>query len=223
MASYFQDPTANTQMNRWNEGWAKDGPKCPAFFNRQIVPDEEVAAREGRPMFKEVDFIKKFTPGDPTNIVHREVWPNDLEEYPQEWARYKAGVTQTANGTPLEAWPMIDRGRVEELKAIPGAPVHTVEQLAEMTDGILQRFMGLRKFRDLARDWLRTAKEGAPVAELRAELDKRDQQLEELRRQLEESRAEFREQMAALKAERDERAPDREPPPATSSRRGRAA
>jgi hypothetical protein len=59
--------------------------------------------------------------------------------------------------------------------------VRTVENLAEMNDGVLQKFMGGQALRQRARDFLAAAKDAAPLSQLRAELEKRDAEIEALK------------------------------------------
>jgi hypothetical protein len=214
----FEDPQARRQMEGWNEAWARDG-KCRVMFHKQLVLDERRTSGyteekeilnddgsvriekkrfpgEGRPIYKEVDFVKKFTPGDPTNIVDREVWPIDREEYPNEWAAYLAGKDQGVSGTPLEMLPGITAARIEEFKHFPGAPIRTIEDLAGLADVHAQKFLGFNEDRQRARDWLSMAQRAAPVTEMRQELAERDariksqaEQMQELQKQVSEMKA----------------------------------
>jgi hypothetical protein len=55
-------------------------------------------------------------------------------------------------GTPLEKWPNITRAQIKELKYVE---CHTVEQLAQMSDGNLMKMgAGFRPLRESALKWL---------------------------------------------------------------------
>lgn len=202
----FIDPQAQAQMQGWNQAWAQDG-KCRVHFYKRSVLDERETfgfteerevqnddgsvriekkrfAGKGRPIYKEAVYIKKFTPGDPTNIIDREKWPADEDEFPHEWARYLAGDTEGISGTPIEMLPGLPPPRIEELKHLPGAPVRTIEELAAMSDGVLQRFTGLQADRQRARDWVEVSQKQAPLAEARAIAAEKQKEIDELKERL---------------------------------------
>lgn len=151
-------------------------------FHNRSVPDVEATARDGRPRFKEVPYIEKIVAGDPKNIVHRPANPLDEQAHPGAWEAYKKGV-ETVDGTPLKEWPGITRSQVDELAAFK---VHTVEQLAGVSDANLKNIGPLLAMRQRARDYLERSKAEAPVANLQAQLDALKLQNAELMKRLEE-------------------------------------
>jgi hypothetical protein len=205
MASYVSDPSASSQAEGWNNGWAREQ-KCRVQFHQMTVLDEReswgwVEEREvlnddgsvriekkrfpgkGRPVFKTIDYIKKFVPGDATNIVDREVRPEDLEEFSREWEAYQKNQSQDTLGTPLEMLPGLSPARIEEFKAFPKAPVRTVEELAGLSDVYVQGFQCSAE-RDRARTWLLAMEKQAPMAALEAEVAKKDAELAQVRDRL---------------------------------------
>lgn len=150
-------------------------------FSRNAVPDQEASEREGRPIYKEVDWIVIRVPGS-RDTVERKVRESDKMRFPKQWAAFQAGKSQEAVvGTPLSAWPGVTRAQVEEF-AFFG--VKTVEQLAEMPDQHLQKFMGGQALRQRAKDFIAAAKDAAPLAQLRSEVEKRDADIEALKAQV---------------------------------------
>lgn len=211
----FVDPTAQSQMLAWQDSWSRDGEgRLGAQFHVLAVEDPQASLREGRPIYVDVAYCKIFTPGDPTNVVDRAATEEDKLRFKTQWERFQAGLVQDALGTPLEEWSVLPRHMVEELKNLPLAPVRTVEALAEMGDGVIQRFVGLKQYRERARDWIKAAKADAPLAALRAEVEAREAKLAEVQAQREIDKAahetelaQLQQRLAALeeKAEKPER------------------
>ena len=150
-------------------------------FSGKAVPDEKATLEAGSPKFRDVDWITIIVPGS-RDDVQRPVREHDKSRFPRQWAAYAQGKNQDASvGTPLSMWPAVTRSQAEELGYF-GAK--TVEQLAGMADSNLQKFMGGTALRQRARDFLAAAKGEAPMAEMRAELTKRDEELAILKAQV---------------------------------------
>lgn len=170
----------------------------------------------GRPEFDNVPYIEIAVPGDKFNVVRRPVAfcfgparfddakavaapcrkPDrpedcDVHRFADEWARYKAGEQEQTEGIPLKMWAAIDPASVKELAHFN---VFTVEQLAAVPDSAA----GARFFahRERAKKYLEDAEKASRVANVRAELDKRDARLKEL----EEQNAKMQEQLSQLVA-----------------------
>lgn len=150
-------------------------------FSRNAIPDQAASDQEGRPIFKEVDWVTIRVPGS-RDTVERKVRDSDKIRFPKQWAAFQNGKTQEGVvGTPLTAWPGLTRAQCEEF-AFFG--VKTVEQLAEMPDQHLQKFMGGNGIRQRARDFIAAAKDAAPLAQLRSEVEKRDADIQALQAQV---------------------------------------
>ena len=143
--------------------------------------DMGATAREGRPIFQDVDYVEIAAPGDKDSVIIRPAFEADKARFPRHYAAYKDRNEEHLEGTPLSAWPMVTRAQVEELAFFN---VKSVEQLANMSDGDAQKFMGIQKLQKLARAFLKDAKDKAPLAELQAELDERDTKISGLENQL---------------------------------------
>ena len=137
----------------------------------------------GRPVFEMAEYIKIMVPGDATSIVFRPVRPGDIERFPKHYESFKLGQTQV-QGTPLKGWPHITPAQVDELAFFK---VQTVEQLAAISDGNCQRYLGLSELRKKAQDYLEQLKSEAPMQKVQAELHKRDETIEALMQQLAEA------------------------------------
>lgn len=164
------------------EGRTK-GPR--ASFYMGSIEDAVASEKAARPMFKDVPFVKIFTPGDKDNIINQPAWVDERnpnahnKRFPMEWAAFKSGVqSEYGTGTPLKEWTAISRSQVETLVFMK---VFTVEDLASVSDGNLQALgAGYLALRQKAQAYLADAQKGATKASLKAELDKRDVQIAEL-------------------------------------------
>ena len=155
-------------------------------FYVKAVQDKVATAKEGRPIFKDVEYVEIRTPGcrDP---IARPAKPHDLERFPRHYEAFKNRTSQEVNdGTPLSEWPLIPRSQVEELAFFN---VKTVEQLVAIPDSSAAKFMGINTLKAKAKSWLEASKEAAKASELKTELDKRDKELAELRAMVEELKA----------------------------------
>jgi hypothetical protein len=94
----------------------------------------------------------------------------DIHRFPDEWARYLAGLAEQMDGTPLKTWAALDPATIEELHYYK---VFTVEQLANLSDTNAKKFFQLR---EQAQKYLDNAKKGAPSLQMRSELDALERQ-----------------------------------------------
>ena len=148
------------------------------FFEKP-VPDQAATKEEGRPMFKDVEFIEIRTPGN-RDAVCRPARQRDIDRFPKHYEAYKDRIsTDHLEGTPLSEWAPMARSRVEELAF---HNVKTVEQLAGMPDSNVSQFMGMNVMKQKAQQWLQQAQDGKASAELHSELEKRDGEIAELKK-----------------------------------------
>lgn len=151
--------------------------KLPVRFYMGAVPDDAETARQGRPMFRDVECIQIFNSKD--NVIDRPVRDTDKKRWPGAYNAWKqSGDGEPgAVGTRLEHWPQMSRAQVEEYRYFK---VFTVEQLAAMPDSTVQKIMGASKLKQLAQLYVEAAKGEAPFQRLQAEIEKRDGQIAEL-------------------------------------------
>lgn len=153
--------------------------KLLVLFYRDTVKNEAKSTESGRPIFDEIDLVKIITPGSRDSFVG-DATEQYQQRFPAQWARYKAGRDQGhGSGTPLNMLPWLGIGQIAEFNAVG---CHTVEQLVGMADSVSQKFMGHLAVKQRAQAYLDAAKESAPTLRLQAELQKRDDTIEELRK-----------------------------------------
>lgn len=160
--------------------------QCFVQFFKHPVKDEAASLEAGRPVFKDTDYVRIMTPGDKTSMPERPVREQDRQEYRRAWQAYQQNQSAPMEGTPLKEWPGITRAQVEELAYFN---VHTVEQLASISDGNAQNMGPVLALRQRARDYIERAKSEAPAQALRAQLDEANSQRDAMKRQLDEMSA----------------------------------
>ena len=143
-------------------------------FYMHPLQDAAQTLAKGRPIFKETEYVRIMVPGDKASVVERPVRLGffetaDDQRFAAEYARFKQNKDQDFSGTPLSEWPPLTRSQVKEMEYFN---VRTVEQLAEMSDTHMQKFMGLQSLRDLARRFMQHAEGVAPLTKMQAALDK---------------------------------------------------
>ena len=176
IAEFNTDDFQSSHQSKMDEGL------LVKFFIK-ARPDQGATAREGRPMFKDVEYIDIRVPGDRGGGVCRPARGRDVDRFPRHYEAFKSRVSNEdlVEGTLLSEWPLIGRSQVEELSF---AHVKTVEQLIAMPDSNAQQFMGMNVLRAKAKEWLELASEAAAKSELKAELSKRDDDIAELKAQV---------------------------------------
>lgn len=184
---------------------SKDDERLRVTFDMYPSLDQEASAQQGRPIYKDELYVTIIVPGE-RDIVHRKAWEKDFARFPQQLAAFRNKANQDAAvGTPLKLMTWLTIGQVKELEYFNCV---TVEQLANMPDSTASRFMGIQKLKQLAKDYLQAAKETAPLTAMRAELDKRDNELETANRNLAEQAERIKaleEGLKKLNLKKDER------------------
>jgi hypothetical protein len=85
------------------------------------------------------------------------------------------------SGTPLEAWPLVNRGQVEELKFFG---ITTVEQLADLSDSHAGKWAGVVTLKQKAKSFLAAAEGVQDTTRLERALEVRDNEISALRGQI---------------------------------------
>lgn len=168
----------NARQNRY-----KGDDKLYVRFYMSPTHDPEASKTEGRPIFREIEWVHIQVPGDRNNIIQRPANDMDRGRFADRYAKFKANAQEAADGTALEHWPRVTRAQVEELKYFG---CRTVEQLANMSDGNAAKFPGIGMLRTWARDYMEEAKAGAASSKLRGELESRDNEIAALKKAVEE-------------------------------------
>jgi hypothetical protein len=128
-------------------------------FYYETRPDKAKTEEEGRPVFKEVEYVDIRVVGKKNGAV----------------CRPAQRIKEPEVGTPLSEWPPIGRSTVETLSF---SNIKTVEQLAEMSDSVASQIMGGFGFKEKAKAFLEYTKETKKVTDAAA-LEKKNEELQE--------------------------------------------
>ena len=145
--------------------------------------NELLSTQEGRPIYEDREYIEITVPGNRDMVVCRPISDIERERFPRHYAAFRNKAAQPNDGTPLNIWPALTKAQVEEMKFFN---VHTVEQLAGMSDEQSQKFMGIQNLRTRARAFLEESGKSAAAEKLSSELAKRDEEISALKAQMEE-------------------------------------
>ncbi len=141
--------------------------------------DKERSLEEGRPIFKDVEYIDIKIPGNKNSGACRPATKRDKQRFPDHYRAFKNRTENDVDvGTPLTEWPPCSRSRAEELAYFH---VKTVEQLANMADSQVGNFMGLYKLKQQAIDFLEATKANKPIFELSEKNRKLEEEVQELK------------------------------------------
>jgi len=150
-------------------------------FFMEAVEFKAESEKEGRPVFREIPYVRIQTPGDRNNVL--EVKANDhyKQKFSREWRAFQENQTEPVSGTLLKEWPQITKSQVKEAEHFG---IKTVEQLASVNDNALQRLgMGWMALRNAARTYLDLASGTAAQAAQAAENDRLRGEIEALKAQ----------------------------------------
>lgn len=137
----------------------------------------EASKEAGRPIFKDIEYIKVMAVGDTTTMIDRPVTGRDRQRFHAQYEAFLAGKGDEQEGTPLAEWGVIPRSTAEELKYFK---LFTVEQLAAISDVHLQKFPGGHALKRKAIAFVEAAQGNAPFAKMEAELKERDDKIAQL-------------------------------------------
>ena len=83
------------------------------FFN--AYNENRIKSLEaGRAIFDEIPSISIQWPGGDETV--RKIEPQDIQEYPEKYAAFKAGEEPIESGTPLKEWPLMNGSTLRELQ-----------------------------------------------------------------------------------------------------------
>lgn len=150
------------------------------FFNA-YNENREKSFAAGRAIFDEIPSISIQYPGGDETV--RRIEPQDIQEYPELYAAFKAGNEPVVSGTPLAEWPLMNGATLRELQHLG---FKTVEQLAEAHDELRRKLGPTGRFIKMAKDWIDAANSSQyQVTTLKQQLERAETQTAKLREQVE--------------------------------------
>lgn len=166
-------PTPNDPTPFTPQGAVEADKSLLVKFYLKPRADKAATSLHGRPVFKDVEYIDIRVPGS-RNGAARPATDRDKMRFAEHYRMFKERIEAPLEGTPLVEWPPISRSQVEQLAFLH---VKTVEQLAAVADSHVGQIMGLGNLKRLAQEFLSAAEADAPLSQLHAELEERDQRL----------------------------------------------
>lgn len=169
------------------------------FFNHTVL-NVDKSAKAGRPIVDDVEACEiTFAANKQTAAVfpaHDEYGYRETDtefgvmrekityamKFNEEYLRFKSGDAASLSGTPLSELPFLTEGRRLELKALK---IHTAEALAALDGNALKMLgQGGRDLKNKAVTYLDVAEKTGTVDGVKAELAKRDAEIETMRAQI---------------------------------------
>lgn len=195
----FASPKITEVGNNVYASYGDDNGLYPVF-SVEAVKDEEASIKEGRDIYKDVEWITIHIVGDKLTAHSRPVQPNDKQRFQKHYEAFKNQNIQLNTGTPLTEWSLIGKAMAMNLKAMN---IHTVEQLASVADGNLT-WMGARDLQKKAIAWLDSAKENAGISKLSSENEALRRDLEAIKNQMAAMMSEPKKRGRPAKGDQDE-------------------
>lgn len=184
-----------------------------AEFYIKPVKQNFASEEAGRPIFKDVVYVKIMTPSDQLSQIDTIAREDHKARFPRQWAYFqnKQAGQQQVVGTPVGEWPQLTASAAEELRALK---FYTVELIANANDSQLQKIgmiagMSPHSLRDKARAFLNLANDSAEEAKREAELQALREENEKIKAETDRKLAEMQEQMKALLLMASEKKPKR--------------
>ncbi len=137
-------------------------------FTNRAVPDEIASRDAGRPISRQVDYIRIRQPGERDEIM-RPAHDGDRRRFARHWAAYQDGRQEAPDGAPLSLLFPNNPEIIENLKYFK---VLVVEQLAALSDTQIQNLgMGARAWQQKAAEFLMLAENGKGLEALHAKVN----------------------------------------------------
>lgn len=157
--------------------------KLNVEFYMDSVPSEIQSQQAGHPVYVELPFIRIVIPGSQNTIIETKVDETHQKRFPDLWRRFLAGQTgEGIKGWRLEQWPQVNTAQVKTLKYMN---VHTVEALADLSDGAAQSVgMGVMELRTRAKAALKAAAGNAQTEAQASENARLQNEIDALKAQL---------------------------------------
>lgn len=139
-------------------------------FYIQAVKDEFKTKTENRPVFINMEMVEIMLSGDNKTVINEIVKDHHRNRFPQSYKAFKEGTILVAQGYPISKWDVLDPATKATLKYMN---VHTVEQLAEMHDGVIGNLgMGAHEMREKARKHVKANYVDPQIQALKDEIEK---------------------------------------------------
>lgn len=177
---------------RWRDpAWPQNLPSLVVIFREEAHLNDEWTTGNGYKTYDNVLMALVSPPGQVKSTAACEIerrlpdgtlkpHPINSRKYADAVKLYKEGKGGGAAGTPLKELGL-EPGLIATMRA---RGIHSIEMLAEMSDGAGDELMGFRTFREKAQKFMALREKEAPTKRLEMELKQRDDMIASLQRQL---------------------------------------
>lgn len=179
----------NMQFDEYGQVKKESNLPIVEFYN-DAIEDKAASAKQGRPIYRDIEMIKIAFPADrqrtlvrPANAEWKKIQGRKItyvERFSEQYKRFKADQPQIVEGTPLTEAPFLT---VAQRAMLKGSNVYTVEQLASLDSQPLKNIgVGGRALQQAAQAYLDKASGTADVTRLADENAKLKALLEQMQR-----------------------------------------
>lgn len=134
-------------------------------FYRGAMLNGPASREAGTPIYRPVDMVRVIQPGE-RDVAEHLATPEYQRRWPVQWAAYQQDRQQMADGTPLD---VLFPAQPETVATLKAAHIHTIQQLAAITDTAIGNLPMGRTLVDTAKQFLAKASGGADFQKLKAE------------------------------------------------------
>jgi hypothetical protein len=152
----------------------------PVFFTEAVVNPKK-SAEAGRPIADNMERVRLFLAGDEYMQPVHPVDQGIIERFPEAYRRFKEKGEMHIEGTPLRLWAALTPADIVGFEALK---IFSVEGLAQIPDSSLQKFFGLREWREKAKAYLAVSKDSAAAVKYAEENVRLNDEIGELKRQM---------------------------------------
>jgi hypothetical protein len=153
----------------------------PIFFV-EPVPDEKKTEEAGCVRMRELECVRIVVAGDMLNVATSPVTEEIKQRFATQYDAWKAKRQEMhIEGTPLRSWPLIPAIRLAEFTSLN---IHSVENLAAVSDSNIHKLADGRIWREKAKAWLESAKDHGAAAKYAAENERLRESIDELKKQV---------------------------------------
>lgn len=150
-------------------------------FYRGSMIDGPASREAGTPIYKPVDMVRVIQPGE-RDVAEHLATPEYQRRWPMQWAAYQQDRKQMADGTPLD---VLFPAQPETVATLKAAHIHTIQQLAGISDTAIGNLPMGRALVDTAKQYLAKASGGADFQKLKARNEELEADLRSLKARLE--------------------------------------
>ena len=158
-----------------NGGLVQYGSDAKLWVQFQNLPIQNNAKSKdsGRPVFDTIPHVRIRQPGERDETV-RPVIEGDKVRFERQWRLFQNAQEQIPEGTPISILFPSAPGAVETLKYMA---VHTVEQLADITDTAKQNIgLGASQWQQMAKAYLEQSSKGKEFHAIMSRIEKLEEE-----------------------------------------------